>query len=472
MRTKKTQSKTTTNKIIIMNLKKILFVVLILNSITTFSQKSATIKVTHLPANTMVEGKSVFVAENYIRVATTSLNCFNFLDVKVYVKASGYKDKPYKYSVEITNNSSFEVDINCSSWGLGGNGGRSGIKPGKTSKSGSLSNGYLSITISKVNFSFSSSDQQKYGVSYLSNYLNCNETPNSYLATFTKIKDKKETEVKRIEKEKRGKIAEDTIIEQQKLDKTTEEIANKDTNRITTQISGKEDNLKKKTLEKQREIKVKEAEEKAANERRIIENELKKRQKINEENNEKIAKATAEVATDIFTGLSNGDISYLSLGIGMRTIEGPDDYDSFSLISLYNTTYELGLSFGSAGFFMGFGLPDSNYDESSGFSWVTGVEYVIYQIEDNYFQLALNAEFGMGDLDETEYGNVRIHSTEEGMFYSLGAKVRVLKAFYISYGYGFFNRESKKTYSDNRSDRVKEGTGNYSKVGLGITFSF
>ena len=174
------------------------------SSTIAFAQKSATIKVTHFPGNTLVNGQSKFVAPNYIRVSTTNLNCFSFLDVAVYVKASGDKDKPYRYKVGITNNSPFEVNVTCSKWGFG-NGGRSGIKSGATySPSGNLSDERsLSITISDVDFDFSENEQQRYGVSTLSEKLNCNETPNSYLAKI-QAKNKKKEKIKKLQEEIRS----------------------------------------------------------------------------------------------------------------------------------------------------------------------------------------------------------------------------------------------------------------------------
>ncbi len=184
---------------------KIFFVLFLAFSLTkAFAQKSATIKVTHFPGNTLVNGQSKFVAPNYIRVSTTNLNCFPFLDVAVYVKASGDKDKPYRYKVGITNNSPFVVNVTCSKWGFG-NGGRSGIKSGATySPSGNLSDERgLSITISDVDFDFSENEQQRYGVSTLSEKLNCNETPNSYLAKI-QAKNKKKEKIKKLQEEIRS----------------------------------------------------------------------------------------------------------------------------------------------------------------------------------------------------------------------------------------------------------------------------
>ena len=80
-----------------MNLKKLTILVLFFSFELAFAQKSETIRVTHFPGNTLVNGKSVFVARDYIPLSTTNLNCFSFLDVAVYVKASGYEEKPYQF---------------------------------------------------------------------------------------------------------------------------------------------------------------------------------------------------------------------------------------------------------------------------------------------------------------------------------------------------------------------------------------
>ena len=182
-------------------MKKIIYLILILVATAIYAQKSGSIRVTHFPANTLVDGVSKFVAPNYIRVSTTNLNCFSFLDVDVFVKANNDQDNPYEYKVTVTNNSQYEVFVNCSTWGFG-SGGASSLAPGEShsgEKYASVKN--LSIRIYDVDIEFNSAIKSQYPFyyDYLGN-IDCNDTPNSILSKM-EARGRKEEKITTIKNE-------------------------------------------------------------------------------------------------------------------------------------------------------------------------------------------------------------------------------------------------------------------------------
>lgn len=173
---------------------------LFLCSFLSFAQKSATIKVTHFPGNTTVKGESKFIAPDYIKLSTTNLNCFKFLEVNVYVKASKYEPAPYKFKLEVKNNSSLPVSVSTSLWGLG-TGGRNTLDPGESySSTKNYSEEYKTFKIYDVRFMFDEAAKQRYGVSYESEHLDCSESLNSYLQK-VKAKKEKEEKIKNLKKQ-------------------------------------------------------------------------------------------------------------------------------------------------------------------------------------------------------------------------------------------------------------------------------
>lgn len=180
---------------------KLLMMFFLLSSFLAFSQKSATIKVTHFPGNTLVKGKSKFVAPNYIRLSTTNMNCFSFLDVAMYVKASGDKEKPYTFKVEVINKSSYEVFVNCSKWGFG-SGGATTLRPGQThSSTNNYSEKYQTVRIYDVDIHFNESVKSTYPFYYdYSENIDCNETP-SFLINEMKKRGEKEVKIKELKKQ-------------------------------------------------------------------------------------------------------------------------------------------------------------------------------------------------------------------------------------------------------------------------------
>ena len=89
-------------------------------------------------------------------------------------------------------------------------------------------------------------------------------------------------------------------------------------------------------------------------------------------------------------------------------------------------------------------------------------------------EFGFNGEFGMGELDETDYnnnGSVSFNRTEDAIFYSFGAQIMLGKVLYVSYNYGFYSGESRRSIN-NGSASVEEGKGNFTKLGLGLALSF
>ena len=180
-----------------MNLKNLPLLFVFMNAIAIFSQKSASVKITHFPANTLVNGQSKFVTPNYIKLATTNLNCFSFLDVDVYVRASGDKEKPYRYKVVVTNTSNYDVSVNCSNWGFG-SGGASTVKA-HSSYDGS--GGNLKATknpifsIYDIDIVFNQSIKTQYPFYYdYTNNIDCKDTPQS-LINEMKYREQKENKI-------------------------------------------------------------------------------------------------------------------------------------------------------------------------------------------------------------------------------------------------------------------------------------
>ncbi|MGB3590290.1 MAG: hypothetical protein WBA16_01260 [Nonlabens sp.] len=149
---------------------------------TTNAQESTTVKVTHFPGNTLVDGKSKFVLPKYKVLSTTGQNCFNFLQVTVSVRASNYEPAPYAFKVTIKNLSNYPIAVDCSLWGFG-TGGRSTIPArGSYGNSGkNLDEKYPTITIRNVKAEFNESTKNQYGVSASSRNLKCGESIQSYL---------------------------------------------------------------------------------------------------------------------------------------------------------------------------------------------------------------------------------------------------------------------------------------------------
>jgi hypothetical protein len=149
-----------------------------------WGQTSVTVKVTHKPSNTIVDGKSVFVLPNWKEVLTDrggNPDCFKFLEVRTYAKADYEHEIIHK--IEITNNANVPVEVTCSRWGFG-SGGRTTIKPGETSNGGGSfksDNGYPAFTLSDAKFVFSDEQQKQYGVSYNSRNIECGENLRIYL---------------------------------------------------------------------------------------------------------------------------------------------------------------------------------------------------------------------------------------------------------------------------------------------------
>ncbi len=161
-----------------MKLKKILSVIFVLGCLSVYSQKSTTIKTLYIPGGTNGE----FRATEWIPIQTSNLNCFQFLNVTVYVKYSGYEDKPYRYKMEIQNTANYMVDVSYSFEGFSGR--KSDIRPGasKSTPSQISSKEYIQITLRDVNFVFNKNEQERFGVSVLSKKLDCNESPQSYIS--------------------------------------------------------------------------------------------------------------------------------------------------------------------------------------------------------------------------------------------------------------------------------------------------
>lgn len=180
---------------------KLLTIAFLLSSLLALSQKSTTIKVTHFPGNTLVKGKSEFVAPKYIPLSTTNTGCFSFLDVAVYVKASGYKEKPYQFKVSITNRSSYEIFVNCSMWGFG-TGGAVTLRPGQTSSgSNNYSDKYQTIRIYDVDIHFNESVKSTYPFYYdYSENIDCKDTPRSLINKMKK-RGELESKVKKIKEQ-------------------------------------------------------------------------------------------------------------------------------------------------------------------------------------------------------------------------------------------------------------------------------
>jgi hypothetical protein len=177
-----------------MNLRNLLSALVLMTTAIAYAQEETTVRVTHFPGNTLVDGVSKFVAPEYIRLQTTGQNCFDFLDVAVYVRASGEKANPYKFKVEVTNRSSYSVNVATSMWGLG-NGGSNTIRSGSTYNGQGGNNyneKYPSIKIYQIKIDFNRSAQEQYGVPSITKNLNCGENPNSYINKKKAEKEKKE----------------------------------------------------------------------------------------------------------------------------------------------------------------------------------------------------------------------------------------------------------------------------------------
>ncbi|MBU2928871.1 hypothetical protein [Winogradskyella psychrotolerans] len=166
-----------------MSFKNLIITLFLITAFNVYGQQSATINITHIPGKTLKDGKSVWDIPKWQQTSTSTLSCFSFLTIRVYEKSSGDE---LIYKVEVINNSPFLVDITCSKWGLGGTGGSTTIRSGQSHGGGDfaafkMKSGERSITFSSVNFFFSDNDRQEYGVSAMSESLDCNETVNSYI---------------------------------------------------------------------------------------------------------------------------------------------------------------------------------------------------------------------------------------------------------------------------------------------------
>ncbi|PQJ17443.1 hypothetical protein [Nonlabens xylanidelens] len=256
-----------------MNLKKLLLLTILITSLQIYGQTSTNVKVTHFPGNTLVDGVSTFVAPKYIRLSTNGQNCFNFLDVQVYVRASSDKQKPYKFKVEVTNNSNYDVNLATSMWGLG-NGGSHTIKSGVTYDGlggNNYTEKYPTIKVYQIQVEYNQSDQEQYGVPSITNDLSCGQTPESYKNQKLVQKEKKdEIVILRNELNALGNSEEDLNEKLSILKK----LENKDPNRnYQNQISNTEQALKR--LNEEKEKKRKEEEEK----RRLKKPKRKKRKR-------------------------------------------------------------------------------------------------------------------------------------------------------------------------------------------------
>jgi hypothetical protein len=151
---------------------------------------SATVTINYTPGRTMIDGESKWDIKEWQYLESQRSSCFSFLDIKLLVK-SEYGGRELKYKIQITNNTPYEVGLNCSKWGFG-TGGRRSIQPGATtsgSASFKISDGERTIIISKVKFAFSNSVQQEYGVPNESDYVECGETVRSALLKKSKVKE-------------------------------------------------------------------------------------------------------------------------------------------------------------------------------------------------------------------------------------------------------------------------------------------
>jgi hypothetical protein len=173
-----------------MKLEKMLTLMILLFSISLFSQTSTIVKVTHKPGKTLKDGVSVYDIPNWQPISSSSSNCFPFLSFRVFVKAKSKDELMYK--VEVTNSSSYDLGVDCSRWGFG-SGGRSTVRANSESYgSGSFtSSDFPTINFSKIKFTFTQEVQDNYGVSILSDYIQCGETATSYLNKKKKEKDDK-----------------------------------------------------------------------------------------------------------------------------------------------------------------------------------------------------------------------------------------------------------------------------------------
>ncbi|PPK94895.1 hypothetical protein LY01_01648 [Nonlabens xylanidelens] len=271
-----------------MNLKKLLLLTILITSLQIYGQTSTNVKVTHFPGNTLVDGVSTFVAPKYIRLSTNGQNCFNFLDVQVYVRASSDKQKPYKFKVEVTNNSNYDVNLATSMWGLG-NGGSHTIKSGVTYDGlggNNYTEKYPTIKVYQIQVEYNQSDQEQYGVPSITNDLSCGQTPESYKNQKLVQKEKKdEIVILRNELNALGNSEEDLNEKLSILKK----LENKDPNRnYQNQISNTEQALKR--LNEEKEKKRKEEEEK-----KKVEKAKKEKEKKEKDEATKVAEEKDEV---------------------------------------------------------------------------------------------------------------------------------------------------------------------------------
>jgi hypothetical protein len=153
-----------------------------------------TITLTHTPGREMIDGESKWDIPEWEHAEYTVSNCFSFIDLRLYWKSTNSGNELI-YKVEVTNNAPYQINIRCSKWGFG-SGGRDHVRAGDTKSNSSfeLKDGERTITFTRLNFSFPKEVQEKYGVSVLSDYLECGETANSYLS---KAKAEKENKSKK-----------------------------------------------------------------------------------------------------------------------------------------------------------------------------------------------------------------------------------------------------------------------------------
>lgn len=231
-----------------------LLFLLLVSTLTVFSQGSATIKVTHTPGRTLVKGKSIWVIPNWQLTSSSKSNCYSFLEYKVFVKAD-YGGTELKYKIEVINKSPFNVAVSCSGWG-GGTGGRSTVRSGNSYSAADFkfpNNNNRIITIENVNFEFNSSDKQKHGISKsLSDYLNCGETASSYINKLKAI-DKNKQEIETLKNDIRAlsSNSEAELIQKIGLLKKLQRIdKNRNYNSTISSLENKLQNLKKQNSQK------------------------------------------------------------------------------------------------------------------------------------------------------------------------------------------------------------------------------
>ncbi len=181
------------------SMKRLLILIILFCSLSLFSQESTSVKVLYAVGKKMVNGKSVLdlPSDRWTFLQTTNLKCFKFLEIKIYVK-QGVVGQKVKYKVEITNKSPFGVQLN-NDFDFPDFDGFPSIEPGGTASrvSNDVLKDYPILTISRVEFYLTSAEQEKYGAPKYSGYLDCSETPQSYLAKI-KLKKEKEDKIRRL----------------------------------------------------------------------------------------------------------------------------------------------------------------------------------------------------------------------------------------------------------------------------------